>query len=68
MEIDPNGLLLRAADRRVELPDGQENLTATGAALMSGILLIPMFRGTGYDKNQRTYGDFGSNVYVIEEL
>lgn len=68
MEIDPNGLLLRAADRRVELPDGQENLTATGAALMSGILLKPMFRGTGYDKNQRTQGDFGSNVYVIEEL
>ena len=68
MEIDPNGLLLRAADRRVELPDGQENLTATGAALMSGILLKPMFRGTGYDKNQRIYGDFGSNVYVIEEL
>ncbi len=68
MDVDPNGLLLRAADRRVELPDGQENLTATGAALISGILLKPLFRGTGYDKNQRTQGDFGSNVYVIEEL
>ena len=68
VDVDPNGLLLRAADRRVELPDGQENLTASGAALMSGILLKPMFRGTGYDKNQRTQGDFGSNVYVIEEM
>ena len=68
VEVDPNGLILRAADRRVELPDGQENLTATGAALMSGIMLKPLFRGTGYDKNQRTYGDFGSNVYVIEEM
>ena len=68
MDVNPNGLLLRAADRRVELPDGQENLTATGAALISGILLKPLFRGTGYDKNQRTQGDFGSNVYVIEEL
>ena len=68
VEVDPNGLILRAADRRVELPDGQEELTATGAALMSGIMLKPLFRGTGYDKNQRTYGDFGSNVYVIEEM
>lgn len=35
---------------------------------MSGILLNPMFRGTGYDKTQHTYGDFGSNVYVIEPV
>ena len=68
VNVDPNGLLLRAADRRVELPDGEQTLTATGAALMSGVPLLPLFRGTGYDKNQRTQGDFGSNVYVITEI
>ena len=29
--------------------------------------LAPMFRGTGYDKAQRTQADFGSNLYIIEE-
>ena len=43
-------------------------MTASGAALMSGILLKPLFRGTGYDQNQRTQGDFGSDVYIIEEV
>ena len=68
VNIDPNGQLLRIADRRFTLPMEQENLTVSGAALMSGILLQPLFRGTGYDKNQRTQGDFGSDVYVIEEI
>ena len=43
-------------------------LTASGAALMSGIPLLPIFQGTGYDKNQRTKTDFGSEVYVMEEV
>ena len=67
INIDPNGQLLRLADRMITLPGGNEELTVSGAALMSGILLRPMFRGTGYDKNQRTQGDFGSDIYIIEE-
>ena len=68
VNVNPNGLLLHTADSCYAMPDGRHDVTASGAALMSGILLKPMFRGTGYDKSQRTYGDFGSNVYVIEEL
>ncbi len=68
VSVDPNGALLRMADSRVELPDGGEDLIASGAALAGGILLKPLFRGTGYDTNQRTQSDFGSNVYVIEEI
>ena len=68
VNIDPNGALLRIADRHYTLPGGMEELTASGAALMSGILLRPQFRGTGYDQNQRTQGDFGSDIYVIEEI
>ena len=67
VNIDPNGQLLRLADRHFTLPDGVEELTVSGAALMSGILLKPLFRGTGYDQNQRTQGDFGSDVYIVEE-
>ena len=67
VNVNPNGLLLRTADSHYSMEDGKADLTASGAALMSGILLSPQFRGTGYDKNQRTQGDFGSNVYVIEE-
>ncbi len=68
VNIDPNGLILHAADGRVPLGDGQETFTASGGALMSGVMLMPLFRGTGYSKEQRNQGDFGSNVYVITEI
>ena len=68
VNIDPNGQLLRIADRHFTLPGGSEERTVSGGALMSGIMLRPLFRGTGYDQNQRTQGDFGSDVYVIEEV
>ena len=68
VNIDPNGALLRIADRHYTLPGGMEEMTVSGAALTSGILLRPQFRGTGYDQNQRTQGDFGSDIYVVEEI
>ena len=68
VNIDPNGTLLRLADRHISLPGGTEEFTVSGAALMSGILLRPLFRGTGYDEHQRTQGDFGSDIYIIEEI
>lgn len=68
INISPNGLLLHTADAHYALPDGSEEFTATGAALHSGVMLQPMFRGTGYAKNQRNQGDFGSSLYIIEEI
>ena len=68
VRLDPNGMILKTVDARFTLPDGQEDLTVSGGALEAGILLKPSFRGTGYDKNQRTQSDFGSNVYVIQEI
>ena len=68
VEIDPNGLLLNLADRNITLKNAVEAMTVSGGALMSGVMLKPLFRGTGYDENQRTQGDFGSDVYVIEEV
>ena len=66
VNIDPNGALLRTADRLVTLKNGKEDLTLSGAALASGMLLMPLFRGTGYAEDQRTQGDFGSDLYIIE--
>ena len=67
VDLDPNGMVLRTADRLITMPDGDQKLTASGAALMAGVRLLPLFRGTGYDKNQRTLTDFGSDLYIIEE-
>ena len=67
VNLNPNGIVLRTADRMITLPDGQQELTASGAAFERGIALLPLFRGTGYDKNQRTLTDFGSEVFIIEE-
>ena len=67
ISIDPNGWLLRTVDRHYALDDGTQDLTVSGQALMAGIPLLPGFRGTGYDKNQRTQGDFSSGLYIAEE-
>lgn len=67
VDLNPNGLILRAADRHITLPDGVLEFTSTGAALMVGVRLLPLFRGTGYDANQRTLTDFGSELFIIEE-
>ena len=67
VDLNPDGAVLRTADKLYGLEDGVEGYHVSGAALRSGILLQPLFRGTGYDKNQRTQGDFGSNLYIIEE-
>ena len=68
VNLDPNGFILRTADRHITLPDGVQDITATGTALMAGIPMLPGFRGTGYDKNQRTLTDFGSEIYLIQEV
>ena len=64
--LNPNGFILRTADKHITLPDGEHMGTASGSALAAGIPMLPAYRGTGYDKQQRTQLDFGSSVYVIE--
>ncbi|MBE6960687.1 MAG: alpha-galactosidase [Ruminococcaceae bacterium] len=64
--LNPNGFILRTADKHITLPDGEHSGTASGSALTAGIPMLPAYRGTGYDKQQRTQLDFGSTLYVIE--
>jgi len=68
VNVNPNGSLLRMADSHFTLKNAREDMTVSGAALGSGVMLKPLFRGTGYDENQRTYGDFGSDLYIVQEI
>ncbi len=67
VKINPNGLILHTVDHYMTLPDGIHQGSASGAALMAGIPMLPAFRGTGMDGNQRTQKDYGSSLYIIEE-
>ena len=68
VNLNPNGAILRTADRHMTMHDGIQELTASGAALMNGVTLLPLFRGTGYSEQQRTLLDFGSEVYIAQEV
>jgi len=68
VEVNPNGALLRAADRHYVMPDAGQSFEATGAALGEGWGLVPLYCGTGYDKGIRAQSDFGSNVFEITEV
>ena len=67
VSLNPHGFILRTADHHFTMEDGTHQGAATGSALMAGIPMLPAFRGTGYDTNQRTQLDFGSNLYIIQE-
>ena len=67
VNLDPNGIFLRTADRHYPMKDGVQDLIASGGALMSGIMLNLRFTGAGYAPEARNQGDFCSNVYLITE-
>ena len=67
IDLDPNGAVLRTADRHYTMTDGGQSITATGRALMSGWPMPPRFMGAGYDPTLRVQGDFGSILYEIKE-
>ena len=68
VELDPDGFILRTANKYITTPDGAEDFEASGAALMSGIKLNNQFLGTGYNDRIHMFGDFGSAIYAIEKL
>lgn len=65
---DPDGLLLRTANRHYSMTDCIESYEGYGDMFMSGILLNNQFMGTWYNNRTRLLGDFGSNLYFIEEM
>lgn len=67
VELDPDGLVLRTANKLFTMPDGAEDFAASGAALMSGVGLNNQFLGTGYNERLHMLGDFGSALYTIKK-
>lgn len=64
--INGDGMVVRMADKYVELRDGGFSAECSGAALKSGIPLAMRFTGAGYDPALRVQGDFASNVFCIK--
>ena len=67
VELDPDGFVLRTANKFFTMPDGAEDFVASGAALMYGVGLNNQFLGTGYNERLHMLGDFGSALYTIKK-
>ena len=67
VELDPNGLVLRAADHYRRMSDGADSFQCSGAALSVGVPLAQRFSGAGYLESLRVQGDFLSNIYLIRK-
>lgn len=67
IELDPEGFVLRTANKLAAMPDGAEEYVATGAALGAGMKMNDQFMGTGYTPEIHMFGDFGSALYEISE-
>ncbi len=66
--LNPEGLILRTANKVYCLTDCVENYEGYGDLLMAGLMLNNQFIGSHYNPNTRLLGDFGSNLYVIEKV
>ncbi len=66
VELNPDGAIMRIANRHYTLRDCVEQYTCSAAALEAGLPLCEQFIGTGYNERVRMLGDFGSNLYLIE--
>ena len=67
VEINPEGMIFRTANRHYTMKDAVESYICSAEALEAGIPLREQFIGTGYNKNIRMLGDFGSNLYITEK-
>lgn len=66
MKLKPGGLILRNARKFYRLPHNVESYDAYGDLLASGIRVNQQFMGTGYSKETRMLGDFGSQLMRAE--
>jgi len=67
VELNPDGLIMRVANRHYSLRDCVETYTCSDKALEAGIPLCEQFIGTGYHEKVRMLGDFGSNLYITKK-
>ena len=65
--VKADGALMRLVNAHFSMKDGVESYTVTGAGLESGIPLAMQYSGSGYHKDLRLLGDWGSTLYLIEK-
>ena len=68
INLNPNGALFRLVDRLYAMQDCIETYTASGKTLHQGVHLNQQFVATGYNNQIRMLGDFGSNLYAMDEI
>ncbi len=68
VKLNPDGLVLHAANRLRSLNSCVEEYVCSDAALRAGIPLNNQFSGTGYNEKVRMLGDFGSDLYITEHI
>jgi alpha-galactosidase len=68
IELDPNGFIMRTVNKVHKLDDCVESYEGDGTLLADGVLLNNQFVGSYYNEQTRLLGDFGSNLYVVEEV
>jgi alpha-galactosidase len=66
--LNPNGFILRTANKFYKLTDCVETYEGTGKLLGTGVLLNNQFIGSNYNPETRLLGDFGSYLYVTDAL
>lgn len=64
VELNPDGFILRMANRRFALNDCVERYEADGRLLSYGILLNNQFMGSYYNEHTELLGDFGSYLFL----
>lgn len=66
-KLNPEGFIIRTANKLYALTDGVEEYRCYGETAMKGVRLNNQFMGSGYDGKLRLLGDFGSALYTVEE-
>ena len=67
IELNPDGFILRTVNKYYSLKDCVEHYEGYGDLFETGVFLNNQFMGSYYNPQTRLLGDFGSNLYVIEE-
>ncbi|WP_428771513.1 alpha-galactosidase [Treponema sp. HNW] len=67
ISLDPDGFILRTANRFYTLNDCVETYKASGKLLEQGIFLNNQFTGSYYNTKTQLLGDFGSYLFITKE-
>jgi len=67
VKVNADGKLVELISKYRGLEANIQKYEASGAALEDGIILDPLFLGTGYNESIRIPLDYGSDMYLIKE-